>query len=132
MGCKLVVPISYKHHTGSICVLRNYSVRKEKTLNLTIAEAMMATLATPPMFTSAQIRKDTATFEYTSADWTPSNPMEELIAEAHEALGAEQKVACILSLGCGHPGVFAAPKDSSTAAWNEFLEYLVADSERKA
>ncbi|KIM30740.1 hypothetical protein M408DRAFT_65913, partial [Serendipita vermifera MAFF 305830] len=132
MGCKLVIPISYKHHAGSICILRNYSLRKEKTLNLTIAEAMMATLATPPMFTSTQILKDAAIFDYISADWMLSNPIEEIIAEAHQAIGAEQRVACILSLGCGHPGVFAAPDDSSTSAWNEFLENLVTDSERKA
>ncbi|KIM19898.1 hypothetical protein M408DRAFT_49160, partial [Serendipita vermifera MAFF 305830] len=105
MNCKFI-PISYERHAGSICVLRNYSVRKEKTPNFTIEEAMMATLATPPLFTPTQILKDAATFDYIGADWTLSNPTEEVIAEAHEAFGAEQKVACLLSLGCSHPDVF--------------------------
>ncbi|KIM25291.1 hypothetical protein M408DRAFT_26286 [Serendipita vermifera MAFF 305830] len=132
MNCKLAIPLSYKRHAGSTCILRNYSVRKEKPLNLTIAEALVATLATPPLFTSTQIIKDVAIFEYLAADWTLSNPTEEMTAEAHEALGAGQGIACILSLGCGHPGVFMAPKYSSTAAWNGFLENLVMDSERQA
>ncbi|KIM24511.1 hypothetical protein M408DRAFT_52723, partial [Serendipita vermifera MAFF 305830] len=132
VSCKVAIPISYKQHAGSICTLRNYSVRKEKALNLTIAEALMATLATPPMFTPTQVLKDAATFEYMSADWTLSNPIEEIIAEAHETLGAEQRVACLLSLGCGHPGVFSAPIDSQIVAWNKFLENLVTGSEQKA
>ncbi|KIM24489.1 hypothetical protein M408DRAFT_75716, partial [Serendipita vermifera MAFF 305830] len=132
VNCKLAIPISYKRHAGSICMLRNYSVRKEETLDLTIAEALMATLATPPMFTPIQILKESATFEYIGADWTLSNSTEEIIAEAYEVLGAEQRVACLLSLGCGSPGVFTAPLDSSIAAWNKFLENLITDSEQKA
>ncbi|KIM23915.1 hypothetical protein M408DRAFT_319259, partial [Serendipita vermifera MAFF 305830] len=131
-GCKLAVPISYKRHAGSFCVLRNYATRQEQTLNLTVAEAMMATLATPPLFTSTQILKDAATFEYIGADWTLSNPAQETITEAHNAFGADEKVACLLNLGCGHPGVFAAPNLSSSADWNRFLEQLVTNAERTA
>ncbi|KIM24506.1 hypothetical protein M408DRAFT_53320, partial [Serendipita vermifera MAFF 305830] len=130
--CKLATLVSYKGHAGSTCVLRNYSVRKEQTPNLAIADALMATLATPPMFIPTQILKDAATFEYMGADWALSNPVEEIIAEAHDTLGAEQRVACLLSLGCGHSGVFAAPNGPQPVAWNEFLESLVTDSERKA
>ncbi|KIM24491.1 hypothetical protein M408DRAFT_232186 [Serendipita vermifera MAFF 305830] len=132
MKCKLAIPISYKRHAGSICILRNFSVRREKTPNLTVAEALLVTLATPPLFTPTQISKDSAAFEYMGADWTLSNPTEEIITEAYEAFGAEERVACVMSLGCGHPGVFVAPNVSDIAAWNEFLENLVTSSERKA
>lgn len=131
-GCKLAVPVSYKQHVGSICILRNFSSRRETTPNLTIAEAMMATLTTPPLFTSTQVLKDAATFEYIGADWTHSNPTQEIIAEAHEAFGAEAKVACILNLGCGHPGIFISPNHSNLDEWNQFLERLALDAERKA
>ncbi|KIM23913.1 hypothetical protein M408DRAFT_248878, partial [Serendipita vermifera MAFF 305830] len=131
-GCKLAIPVSYKRHAGSICVLRNYATRQEQTFNLTVAEAMMATLATPPLFTSIPILKDAATFEYIGADWTLSNPAQEIITEAHNAFGAEERVACLLSLGCGHPGVFGAPDSSSSADWSQFLEQLVMNAERTA
>ncbi|KIM19900.1 hypothetical protein M408DRAFT_30828 [Serendipita vermifera MAFF 305830] len=54
INCKLAIPISYKHHAGSICMLRSYSTRKEETLELTIGDALMATLATPPLFVSTE------------------------------------------------------------------------------
>ena len=126
------IPISYKRHAASICVLRNYPVRQEQTLNLTIAEALLATLATPPLFTSTPIHKDFATFEYIGAELTLSNPTQETIAEAHEAFGTDKRVACLMSLGSGHPGIFSAPESPNVAEWNRFLEGLVMDAERKA
>ncbi|KIM27311.1 hypothetical protein M408DRAFT_168883, partial [Serendipita vermifera MAFF 305830] len=131
-GCKLAVAISYKHNARSICILRNYPSQQAVSPNLTIAEAVLATLATPPLFTSTQILKDAATFDYISADWALSNPTQELITEAHETFGAEAKVACLLSLGCGNAGVFASPDSFSMEEWNKLLECLVMDSERKA
>ncbi|KIM23931.1 hypothetical protein M408DRAFT_27516 [Serendipita vermifera MAFF 305830] len=131
-GCKLAVPVSSKTHAGSIHVLRNYSSYREQTPNLTVVEAILATLATPPLFTSTQIRKDAATFEYIGADWTLGNPTQEIIIEAHEAFGAEAKVACLLSLGCGHPGVFTISDNSASAELGRLIEHLALDAERKA
>ena len=61
-----------------------------------------------------------------------SNPSQEIIAEAHDAFGAEQRVACLLSLGCGHPGVFVVPESPESANWNQFLERLATNGEQKA
>ncbi|KIM26170.1 hypothetical protein M408DRAFT_197123 [Serendipita vermifera MAFF 305830] len=132
MKCKLAIPISYRSHAGSIGILRNYTMGKERALDITIAEALMVTLATPPMFTYTQILKDSATFEYIGAEWTLSNPTEEILTEAHATFGAERQVACIMSLGCGHPGVIVAPKDSNIVDLNTFLTHLVTNSEGKA
>ncbi|KIM27338.1 hypothetical protein M408DRAFT_24562, partial [Serendipita vermifera MAFF 305830] len=131
-GCKLAVAISYKSNAGSIFMLRNYSCRRKRSSNLTISEAILATLATPPLFTSTQVLRNAATFDYIGADWTLSNPTQEIITEAHEAFSADEKVACLLSLGCGHAGIFATPEGSSMAEWNRLLERLVIDGERKA
>ena len=127
-----VVPISYKQHVGSICTLRNYDVDQDQAVDLTIAEALMATLSTPPSFTPLSISKDASTFEYTGADWTLSNPTHEIISEAHTVFGAEERVACLLSLGCGRPGVFSVPEDRDSVEWNQFLGRLADDGERKA
>lgn len=127
-----VVPISYKHHVGSMCTLRNFTVRKEQAVNLTIYQALLATLITPPLFTSISIFKDAAMFEYIGADLSFSNPSREIIVEAYGTFGSEESVACLLSLGCGHPGTIASPDDPDLTNWMHLLERLVMDSEQKA
>jgi hypothetical protein len=107
-------------------------VRKEQALNLTIFEALHATLATPPLFTSTTIFKDASTFEYIGADLTLSNPTREIIAETSGIFGGEARVACILGVGCGHPGIFKVPGESDLASWNLLLERLATNSEQQA
>ncbi|KIM19923.1 hypothetical protein M408DRAFT_30808 [Serendipita vermifera MAFF 305830] len=131
-SCKVVVPISYKHDAGSMCTLRNFHVHQEQTLNLTIKEALMITLATPPLFTPAGVSKDSAKFEYIGGELTLSNPVQEIISEACGAFDLERRVACLVSLGCGHPGVISAPDDANLANWNRFLEHLATGNERTA
>jgi hypothetical protein len=127
-----VVPISYKNNVGPACMLRNFGVRQEEALNLTIAEAMLATLASPPLFTSTSIFKNSSTFEYTGADITLSNPTRQTIAEAYGTFGEEARIACLLNIGCGHPGIIKSPGSSHSIAWIQFLEKIVTDSEQKA
>jgi predicted acylesterase/phospholipase RssA len=101
-------------------------------MDLTIAEAMLATCATPPMFTPTSISKDFAIFEYVGGGLGLSNPTREIIAEAHHAFGDEATVAYLLSIGGGHPGVNSVPSDPSVTSWVEFLERLAMDSEKTA
>jgi hypothetical protein len=122
----------YKNHVGSPCILRNYTTSHELPVDLTIAEAMLATCSTPPIFTPAIVSKDYASFEYIGADIGLSNPTREVISEAHRAFGDETTVSCLLSIGCGHPGVNAAPSDSGGTSWTEFLEGMARDSEKTA
>jgi predicted acylesterase/phospholipase RssA len=122
----------YKNHVGVPCVLRNYVAGHEPPTNLTIAEAMLATCASPPLFTSTSIEKDFATFEYTGGDLGLSNPTGEIISEAHRAFGDDATVACLLSIGCGHSGVKPSPSDSSVATWIDFLNRVTMDSEKTA
>ena len=124
--------MAYKKHAGAICILRNYSVLQEQPLNLTICEALVATLSTPPLFASTSIFKDSATFEFMGADLMLRNPTQEIIAEAHNAFGADSRVGCLLSIGSGRHGVFSAPEHPNPAEWNQFLERLLVDGQRKA
>jgi hypothetical protein len=130
--CRRVVPVMYKNHVGSPCILRNYTPGHEPPVDLTIAEAMLATCSTPPIFTPTKISKDFTTFEYIGGDLGLSNPTREIISEAHRAFGDERTVACLLSIGCGHPGVNAIPSASSAAAWIDFVERVAMDSEKAA
>jgi hypothetical protein len=126
------VPISYRQHAGSTYTLRNFSVRQEQALNITIAKAILATLATPPLFSSTSIFKDEATFEYVGADLVLSNPIREIVSEAHACFGPDEHVACLLSIGCGHAGLLSVPDGSDMASWNNFFRKIVADSEKEA
>jgi predicted acylesterase/phospholipase RssA len=127
-----VIPVIYKNHVGNPCILRNYTTSNEPAVDLTIAEAMLATCSTPPIFTPTIISKDFANFEYIAADIGLSNPIREIIAEAHRAFGDEVTVSCLLSVGCGHPGVSSAPNNSDGTSWTDFLEGVAKDSEKTA
>lgn len=131
-GCKLAIPISYVLHMESTCTLRNYDIRQEKALDMTIAEALVATLAMPPLFTSTSIFRDASTSEYIGADLSLGNPTQYLITEAYDFFGPEALMACVLSLGCGYPGNITTPSNSDIANWNSLVEKLIVDSERKA
>ena len=99
---------------------------------MTITEALLATLATPPLFDSVSIVKDASNYEYISGDLTLSNPTRKIIAQAQAAFGSEGFVACIVNIGCGHPGVISTPEDSNLTRWNQFLEKLTTDNEQAA
>jgi len=122
----------YKNHVGIPCVLRNYIAGHEPPVDITVAEAMLATCSTPPTFTPTTVSKDFATFEYVSGDIGLSNPTREVIAEAHHAFGDERTVSCLLSIGCGHPGVNAVPTASSGSAWIDFVERVAMGNEKTA
>src|SRR4051812_25751686 len=124
-----MVPICYKQTIGTPCFLRNFNVPQEQALNLTIADSLLVTLSTPPLFTSTSVFKDSATYDFVSGELSLSNPVREVIIDAHGAFGPEERVACLLSLGCGHSGVFSAADDPSLANWNQLLEKHVTGSE---
>jgi hypothetical protein len=120
----------YKNHVGSPCILRNYTPGHEPPVDLSIAEAMLATCSASPIFAPTTVLRDFATFEYVSGDLGLSNPTREVISEAHRALGDEKTVACLLSIGSGHPGVNTVPITSSGTPWIDFVERVATDSEK--
>lgn len=130
--CKLIVPVMYKNHVGSTCILSNISSRGEPSTNLTVAEAMLATMATAPTFDPVAVSKDFSSFEYISGELGLSNPVREVIAGAHRAFGNESTIACLLSIGCGNSGVNRALSASESESRTHFLERVAFDSEKAA
>jgi hypothetical protein len=61
-----------------------------------------------------------------------SNPVRQVIAEAHTTFGSAEQIACIVSVGCGHPGLLSTPQNLEIMSWSQFLERLVTDAEREA
>ena len=122
----------YKNNVGAPYVLRNYVAGHEPPADITIAKAMLATCATPPMFTPTSVYKDFSDFEYIGGDVGLSNPTAEVIAEAHRAFSDDTTVACLLSVGCGHSGVKKSPLGSGVPTWIDFLNHVTMDSEKTA
>jgi hypothetical protein len=127
-----VTPILNKIHIGHTRILRNFDASQDEALNFTIAEAMLATLASPPLFGPLSISKGISTFEYISGDLMLSNPTLMIVSEAYEAFGQEARVACLFNIGSGHSGFISSPDGSDLASWSQFLEKVVKDSEQKA
>jgi hypothetical protein len=122
-----VIPILHNRHIGHVRILRNFDIGQEE-MNVTIAEAMLATLASPPLFTLISISE----VEYISGDLRFSNPTLTIISEAYNVFGEEARVACLMSLGSGHLGFLSPPNDSDLDSWNQFLDKALKDSEQKA
>lgn len=99
-----------------------------------ISEALLATLATPPLFSPVVICKGVTRLEFSSGDLIAGNPARETVKEAHEAFGGDGHVGCFLSIGSGHPGVTKAPSanNASLESWNCFLERVLTGSEQMA
>jgi hypothetical protein len=123
-----VIPILHNRHIGHERILRNFDVGQDQEFNFTITGAILATLASPPLFTPASI----SNLEYISGDLKYSNPTLMLVSEAYDAFGEEARLACLLNIGTGHPGFLSPPSNSDSDSWNQFLEKVVKDSERKA
>jgi hypothetical protein len=116
-------------HIGHPIILRNL---EDDVLKFTIAEAIVASLANPPLFTPISISNEVTKSEYISGDLKLSNPTRTIVSEACEMFGEESRVACLMSIGSGDPGVLSVPDDSDLETWNQFLETSIKDSEQKA
>jgi len=108
---------------GGSCDLRNYHVR-EAPSDITLAEAMLATCSTPPFFKPATIERPYVTYSYIGADLRLCNPTIALLLEAHREFDRDLGVACLLSLGTGHPGVIGFSPDINPKEWNEALSRI--------
>jgi len=69
--------------------------------------------------------------EYIGAGLGANNPVRELITEAHSLFGGASSVACLLSLGNGHPGIISIASDEGDVSLHR-LRDLMNDCEQRA
>ncbi|KIM23830.1 hypothetical protein M408DRAFT_46864, partial [Serendipita vermifera MAFF 305830] len=131
-ACKLFIPVFDRGNIGSPIILTNYVDRQSPPTSFTVAEAMLATCASPPVFSPAKVVKDFSAVEYVAADHGFSNPTRAIIDGAHRFFGGETPIICFLSIGCGHPGVNTVPGNSHISSQVAFLERAATDCERTA
>ncbi|KAG9087057.1 hypothetical protein FS749_003202 [Ceratobasidium sp. UAMH 11750] len=102
-----------KHNmnAGIPTIFRSYSARANQGPNSTIWEALRAATAHPEMFKSIGIEDQGIRGSFVDAAMGCSNPIEYVLAEA-KLLYPNRRVACILSIGGGHPRTIHIPEPS--------------------
>jgi hypothetical protein len=103
------------------------------SINCTLMEALCASLAVPPLFDPVPIGPRLRKQRFIGGALGFYNPTREILKEAKVAYGDDQRVAVILSLGCGVPP--AMTHDSSTSlSYNleSLVKYISTDCERVA
>ncbi|KAG9093323.1 hypothetical protein FS749_014584 [Ceratobasidium sp. UAMH 11750] len=111
--CKTMVFAMSKHNmnAGIPAIFRSYSARANQGPNSTIWEALRAATAHPEMFKSIEIEDQGIRGSFVDAAMGCSNPIEHVLAEA-KLLYPNRRVACILSIGGGHPRTIHIPEPS--------------------
>jgi len=117
-----ILPISYRNNVGAPCIIRNFKISKEPSIDLKLAEALLATMATPPDFTAMSIIRPRTTKEYIDGGFVDGNPLRRMISELDEAFRPDKEVACVLSLGCGYAGIFSVQEGSKIPDWRKLWE----------
>jgi hypothetical protein len=126
-----LVPITARASASQSTYLRNYTIRSEPSVPITILDACIATLSKPSHFEPVLFRHRGATYEYISGDPNFPNPIREWIADAY-SLDKEAGISCILSIGSGEPGIIRVPDKFESAEWKYYQESVIGDGERTA
>lgn len=116
---------------GKVC-LRAYPIRGHLPSPITVIEAALATCATQPEFAPISVAHRYKKWEYIGAGLGASNPIQELITEAHSLFGGESSVTSVLSLGVGYPGIVSIPSNQGEAGLYSVMRDLMNDCEEKA
>ncbi|KAG6902391.1 hypothetical protein C0995_000596 [Termitomyces sp. Mi166 len=128
--CKIFVCAMSTLNMAHPCLFRSYPVRANQGYNATIWEAVRATSAAPTFF--KRISVGTAPKEeFVDGGLRCNNPTDELFREAQSVYGRERAIACIMSIGAGHPRMIALrkPKGFQRLFWTKLLKALVAIAE---
>lgn len=94
-------------------------------------DAVLATCATQPDFAPVSSGSGFRKREYIAATGA-SNPVPHVIAEANLLFGGNSKVASLISLGTGHPGIVPFPPAGSETAVHKVMRDMMEDCEQRA
>ncbi|PVF95966.1 TPR-like protein [Serendipita vermifera] len=130
-GCKLLVPIATRASVSLSTRLRNYKVREEPPIPITIIEACMATVSKPSFFEPVFFRHRGVQYEYISGDPNFPNPVCDCISEMF-GLSKEAGVACLVNIGSGESDVIRVPTNFDSPEWKFYQERVIRDGERTA
>ncbi|KIM19657.1 hypothetical protein M408DRAFT_31032, partial [Serendipita vermifera MAFF 305830] len=130
-GCASFVVASPSTDAKSTIRLRTYTVGHQRPSAITVVEAVLATCATQPDFAAVTFGTRHNTRKYIAASGA-GNPIHEVITEAHLLFGGDANVACLLSLGAGHPGIIPSPQDENEVALHKVVRDMMHNCQQRA
>ncbi|PVG02910.1 hypothetical protein CPB86DRAFT_859145 [Serendipita vermifera] len=115
--CAGFVVAKPKSSVTSKILLRTYKIRTEPPSKISIVDACLATCASqlflPVIQSSGKPGAGGGGREFVGAGLGASNPIREVILEAHSLFSGADGVAAIISIGAGHPGTTSFPDPTS-------------------
>ncbi|KAH8834490.1 hypothetical protein DL96DRAFT_1810747 [Flagelloscypha sp. PMI_526] len=123
-ACKTFVCAASSHNAGHPRLFRTYRSRSNPSPDCTICEAIRATTALPGLFTPIVIRDKHLSETFVGGELRWNNPTDELTREAAREFQGRH-VACIISIGSGHPGHLSLAKGLA-----ELFPRIALDCER--
>ncbi|KAH8798768.1 hypothetical protein DL96DRAFT_1638752 [Flagelloscypha sp. PMI_526] len=124
--CKTFVCAATSHNAGHPRLFRNYRSRANPSPNCKLWEAARATTALPNLFAAIVIWDRGVSETFVGGELRWNNPTEELTKEAARVF-TSRYVACIVSIGSGHPGHL-----SLEAGLTDLFPRIASDCERLA
>ncbi|KAH8833277.1 hypothetical protein DL96DRAFT_718752 [Flagelloscypha sp. PMI_526] len=101
--CKTFVCAASSHNVAHPRLFRNYQTRANTSPDCPIWQAGRATTALPDVFSPIIIGQELVGEMFSSGELRWINPTDELTREASDVFGAGRHIACIVSIGSGHP-----------------------------
>ncbi|CAE6432310.1 unnamed protein product, partial [Rhizoctonia solani] len=136
--CKTVVFAMARHNlnAGLPVMFRSYAVPTNPGPECTISNALYATMAHPDLFKSIDIVHSGVSQSYVSGEIGCSNPLTHVLTEIKRVY-PDRHVACIVSIGAGHPSTIHIPDPNRWYQWYRTQDVTVTkdmamDSERVA
>jgi hypothetical protein len=126
-----MIPVTQTENASSTIMLRNYPSR-DVSLDMTIIDAVLTSCATPSLLVPTEFDYKGAVQKYISGAAILPNPVNEVIAAAHDVFGKETKIACLISIGAGRASIASIPTGPTGFDEAEFLRRVFLDGERIA
>ncbi|KIM21455.1 hypothetical protein M408DRAFT_29534 [Serendipita vermifera MAFF 305830] len=131
-SCACFVVASLQNNVASKVCLRSYPVRSHQALPITVIEAALASCAKVSLFDPVTVGMGRKRKEYIAAGLGATNPIREVITEARSLFGGESTVACLLSVGTGHPGIITLTSSHEGVDLNRAMREMMNDCTQKA
>ncbi|RDB16830.1 Kinesin light chain [Hypsizygus marmoreus] len=123
-GCKSFVSSLPAANMSLPVLFRTYEVSANQSDNCTIWEAARATSVVPQLFKPISIGVEGLKQQFLGASMGWNNPALQVLEEAESCFGSDCQVACLVSLGAGHPQTIAW----QTSQWlSDSLVHMLKD-----
>jgi hypothetical protein len=110
--------------------LRSYATRAGPPSDVTVVDAILATCATQGKFLPVTIGSGPTQQALMGGAMGAANPCHEVVREAIEKFKADTKIAVILSIGSGHPGLVSASSSTRYDEWLRVMKDMAANCEQ--